>query len=133
MCFSIFFGLGERSRKNLSRIWWVLLFVHTYLWRNYRVPDTRLARGIRKLQLCPVLTASQSDGGGRKAVLLSRGTCRSQCVGGKLASWNEIAFLARKELVASFSHTHVLQCNRIQRLTKGLFNWCQRICKIESL
>ena len=73
-CVSLFsLDWGKDLERTSLAYGGFLLSVHNYLWRNYRVPDTRLARGIRKLQLCPVLTASQSDGGGRKAVLLSQG------------------------------------------------------------
>lgn len=59
--FLIFFGLGERSRKNLSYGGFLSCAVTTC--GVITVPDTRLAWGIiRKLQLGPVLKASQSDG-----------------------------------------------------------------------
>lgn len=72
-CVSLFPLDWGKDLERTSHMVGFFSLCSNYLWCDYRVPDTRLAWGIRKLQLGPVLKASQSDGGGRKAVLSSQG------------------------------------------------------------
>ena len=57
-CVSLFsLDWGKDLERTSLAYGGFLLSVHNYLWRNYRVPDTRLARGIQ----ASVLSPAQAD------------------------------------------------------------------------
>lgn len=106
-CFSVVFG--RTQKELLSHVMGSFVCAGT----TFGVVTMQQAPGQhRESKSCNTILSAKPPsltGEARKAGSPSRGTRRSQHTDGRLASCNATACLARKELVASFSYTHILE------------------------